>query len=319
MTSLVMAKQMIKRFYSKYEAFVLPIIKFLIGLICLSVINKRLGYMSQLNSFVIVLMVALMCSFMPLNFTVFVAALFVLGHIYKLSLECLLVVGALFLILFLLYFRFSPKDTIAVLLTPICFILKIPFVMPIAAGLLGTPASAISVGCGVIVYYVLEAIIGGAGSINSLADEEMTTRLKFVIDTVLNNKPMLAFVLAFGITIVIVYVIRRLKITYSWYIAIGVGILADIVLLLIFDLIFDTHVSGGNMILGSVMAIIVGIILTFLFFHVDYARTEKLQFEDDEYYYYVKAIPKVTVPGTQKKVKKINSTKKKGQSPSGNS
>ena len=274
--------------------------------------------MSQLNSFVIVLMVALMCSFMPLNFTVFVAALFVLGHIYKLSLECLLVVGALFLILFLLYFRFSPKDTIAVLLTPICFILNIPYVMPIAAGLLGTPASAISVGCGVIVYYVLEALIGGASSINSLAEEEMTTRLKFVIDTVLNNKPMLAFVLAFGITIVIVYVIRRLKITYSWYIAIGVGILADIVLLLIFDLIFDTHVSGGNMILGSIVAIIVGIILTFLFFHVDYARTEKLQFEDDEYYYYVKAIPKVTVPGTQKKVKKINSTRKKGQSSNGN-
>ena len=130
MTSLVMAKQVIKRFYSKYEVFILPVIKFLIGLICLSIINNRLGYMSRLNTFVIVLMVALMCSFMPLNFTVFVSALFVLGHIYSLSLECFIVIAALFLILFLLYFRFSPKDTIAVLLTPVCFILKIPYVMP---------------------------------------------------------------------------------------------------------------------------------------------------------------------------------------------
>ena len=311
MTSLVMARQMIKRFYSKYEAFVLPIIKFLIGLVCLLIINSRLGYMSQLNNFVIVLMVALMCSFMPLNFTVFVAAVFVLGHMYKLSLECLLVVGALFTILFLLYFRFSPRDTIAVLLTPICFIMKIPYVMPIAAGLLGGPTSAVSVGCGVVVYYVLEALIGGAGSINSLADEEMTTRLKFVIDTVLGNKPMLAFVFAFAITILIVYGVRRLRIYYAWFIAIGVGVLADIVLLLIFDLIFDTHVSGGSMILGSFVAILVGIVLQFLFFHVDYERTEKLQFEDDEYYYYVKAIPKVTVSNTQKKVKKINSSKKR--------
>ena len=310
MTSLVMAKQALKRFYSKYEVFVLPVIKFLIGLVCLMIINKRLGYMSQLNSFVIVLMVALMCSFMPLNFTVFIAAVFVLGHIYKLSLECFLVVAALFVILFLLYFRFSPRDTIAVLLTPVCFVLKIPYVMPIAAGLIGGPSSAVSVGCGVIVYYVLEALIGGAGSINSLADEEMTTRLRYVIDTVINNKPMLAIVCAFAITILIVYGIRRLKVYYSWYIAIGVGVMADIVLLLIFDLVFDTHVSGTDMILGTFVAIIVGIILTFLFFHVDYARTEKLQFEDDEYYYYVKAIPKVTVPNTQKKVKKINSNNK---------
>ncbi len=310
MTSLVMAKQALKRFYSKYEVFVLPVIKFLIGLVCLMIINKRLGYMSQLNSFVIVLMVSLMCSFMPLNFTVFIAAVFVLGHIYKLSLECFLVVAALFVILFLLYFRFSPRDTIAVLLTPVCFVLKIPYVMPIAAGLLGGPSSAVSVGCGVIVYYVLEALVGGAGSINSLADEEMTTRLRYVIDTVINNKPMLAIVCAFAITILIVYGIRRLKVYYSWFIAIGVGVMADIVLLLIFDLVFDTHVSGTDMILGTVVAIIVGIILTFLFFHVDYNRTEKLQFEDDEYYYYVKAIPKVTVPNTQKKVKKINSNSK---------
>ncbi|MCR5595134.1 MAG: hypothetical protein K6G12_04755 [Lachnospiraceae bacterium] len=313
MTSLVMAKQMIKRFYSKYEAYVLPVIKFLISMICLLIINGRLGYMSQLNNFVIVLMVSLMCSFMPLNFTVFIAAMFVLGHMYKLSLECFLVVGALFLILFLLYFRFSPNDTIAVLLTPICFILKIPYVMPIAAGLLGGPSSAVSVGCGVIVYYVLEALIVGAGSINSLADEEMTTRLKFVIDTVLNNKPMLAMVCAFAITIIIVYIVKRLRVYYAWSIAIGVGVVADIVLILIFDLIFDTHISGGGLILGSLVALIVGAVLQFLFFHVDYSRTEKLQFEDDEYYYYVKAVPKVTVSNTQKRVKKINSSKKKEQ------
>ena len=41
-------------------------------------------------------------------------------------------------------------------------------------------------------------------------------------------------------------------------------------------------------------------------FSVDYARSERLQFEDDEYYYYVKAIPKVAVTTPEKTVKKIN-------------
>ena len=39
---------------------------------------------------------------------------------------------------------------------------------------------------------------------------------------------------------------------------------------------------------------------------MDYARSESLQFEDDEYYYYVKAIPKVSVSTPEKTVKRIN-------------
>lgn len=311
MTSLIMAKQVVKRFYSKYEVYMQPLLKLILGLICLTLINKNLGYMSLLNSFAVVLVVALMCSFMPLNFTVFAAAAFVLLHMYKLSLECLIVVLALFLVLFLLYFRFSPKDTIAVLLTPICFILKIPYAMPLAAGLLGTPMSMVSVGCGVVVYYVIEALSDGASAIGSMADEEMTTRLRYVIDTCMGNKPMLATLLAFAITILLVYTIRRLRIDYSWPIAIAVGAIADIVLLLVFDLVFDTNVAIGGVIGGTIAGVLIAFVINFLFFQVDYTRTEKLQFEDDEYYYYVKAVPKVTIPQPHKKVKKINSQNKK--------
>ena len=36
-----------------------------------------------------------------------------------------------------------------------------------------------------------------------------------------------------------------------------------------------------------------------------YSRTENVQFEDDEYYYYVKAVPKVVVQMPEKQVKHI--------------
>ena len=45
-------------------------------------------------------------------------------------------------------------------------------------------------------------------------------------------------------------------------------------------------------------------------FNVDYSRTEYVQFEDDEYYYYVKAVPKIAVAKPSKTVKKITSQKK---------
>ena len=64
--------------------------------------------------------------------------------------------------------------------------------------------------------------------------------------------------------------------------------------------------------------------MEFLFFSVDYSRTEHLQFEDDEYYYYVKAVPKLTVAAPDKVVKHINerehsdkTTRERGERPSG--
>ena len=46
---------------------------------------------------------------------------------------------------------------------------------------------------------------------------------------------------------------------------------------------------------------------------LDYTSVENVQFEDDDYYYYVKAVPKISVAAPDKKVKKIN-TKREGTS-----
>ena len=81
------------------------------------IINMNLGYMEKLAKFPLALILALLCSFLPLNFIIFAAAALVLAHIYALSLEAALLVGILFLLMFLLYFRFSPGDTFVVILT----------------------------------------------------------------------------------------------------------------------------------------------------------------------------------------------------------
>ena len=42
--------------------------------------------------------------------------------------------------------------------------------------------------------------------------------------------------------------------------------------------------------------------------NLDYARTENVQFEDDEYYYYVKAVPKKMIAKEEKVVKHFGNT-----------
>lgn len=130
MTTLLVAKQYIKNFIGKYEIYLKPLMKLTVALAALMMINGQIGYMRRLDDISIVLIVALMCSFMPMNFIIFVAALFTILHLYALSLECAVIVMVLFLVMFLLYFRFSPRDTLVVLLTPMCFIFKIPYAMP---------------------------------------------------------------------------------------------------------------------------------------------------------------------------------------------
>lgn len=307
MRNLLEMKELGKRFYSRYETFIVPVLRFLLTLITLSCINKQLGYMTRINNTAIVLMVSLLCSFLPNGFIIVFAALFVLLHFYALALEVALVGFCLFLVMFLLFFRFAPKDSVVVILTPLCFGLHIPYVIPLAMGLVGTPASAVSVGCGVIVYYLIHYVSQNAPAINAMDASEAMVRLRMVIDSVLNNKEMLVVVAAFAFTVVVVYLIRRMSIDHSWTIAMIAGTIIDVVILLVGDLMYDTNVSVWGVILGSVISAALTVVLQFFVFGVDYSRTEKVQFEDDEYYYYVKAVPKMTVAAPEKTVKKINS------------
>ncbi|MDE6950073.1 MAG: hypothetical protein K2P64_04040, partial [Lachnospiraceae bacterium] len=150
MTELLLAKETLKTFVGRYEVYLKPLGKFLLALIALLMINSSTGYMERLNSVSIVLIVALMCSFLPANFMIICGAVFITAHFYALSMECALVALILFLVLALVYFRFSPRDAMIVLLLPICFVLKVPYVVSICAGLLAGPVSAVAVVCGVV-------------------------------------------------------------------------------------------------------------------------------------------------------------------------
>lgn len=311
MTTLLVAKQILMTLYSKYEVYITPFLKFMLALISLLVINSRLGYMDSIDRLTVVLIVALMCSFMPMNFIIVMSALFTMLHLYAFSLECAVVIGVGFLLMFLLYLRFSPKDTLVIVLLPICFLMKVPYVIPLAMGLVGTPASAVSVACGVIVYYMIHYVTQNVSAIAAMAGEETVARFRFIIDGLLNNKEMVVTIMAFAVTVILVYLIRRLSIDYAWTIAMVSGVVVDVMVLLVGDLMFDTNVPLFGMILGNIISFLLVLVLQFFVFNVDYSRTEKVQFEDDEYYYYVKAVPKVVVSKPEKKVKQINSQKLK--------
>ena len=314
MTELLLAKEKLKTFVGRYEVYLKPLGKFLLALFALLMINASTGYMERLNNASIVLIIALMCSFMSMNFTIICSAGFIVAHFYALSMECALVALILFLVLALVYFRFSPRDAVIVLLLPMCFFLKIPYVIPVCAGLLASPAAAVAVACGVAVYYMVSYVSGNVSGLSALEAEDIAGRFRYVVDGFVKNKTMAVVIVAFAVTVIIVYIIRRLSIDHSWTIAIVAGTIAQMLFLLLGALVMDAEVSIVGIILGSLVSAGIARIVEFMMFQMDYSRTENVQFEDDEYYYYVKAVPKVIVSRPEKTVKRINTQRKKKKS-----
>ena len=307
MSALLEMREKLRDIYSKGEVYLTPLFKFLLALVVLLSINANIGYMDRIaGNIIIPLIVALMCSFLPMNFIVLFGALFICLNSYEVSMECGIVALAVFVLMFILYFRFSSKDTIVVALLPLMFMLKIPSIIPIAVGLLCTPLSVVSVACGTIAYYLVLFIKENAQTISDLETEEAIGKFRFVIDGLLGNREIVIVLIAFSVIVITVYVIRILSVDHSWTIGMCVGGVLGATILLIGDLSFDTHISLLSLIIGMIVSLLLAVGLQFFVFNVDYSRTEYVQFEDDEYYYYVKAVPKNSVPQTKVNVKKIH-------------
>lgn len=302
MKELLLIKEKIKKFAGKYEVYLMPVFKFLLTFIALSKINKSMGYMELLTNKAIVLIIALAGSFLPVNLTIVILAVAVVAHAYAVSLVLAIVVLALFLVLLLLYLRFASEDSIGVLLTSLGFSLKLPYVMPVSMGLVGTPFSMVAVGTGVISFKTIQYIGAHAKELTQTDEEAtMVEQFKAIVDGVIGNKAMITLAIAFMITTLFVYIIRRLAIKYCWLIAIVVGNIINFIVILAAGAKLGADIPAGGVFGGILISIILNIILEYFCFDLNYNKVEHVQYEDDEYYYYVKAIPKNTIKTTGKR------------------
>ena len=293
MNSIYEARDIIEEIVSRYETLIKAVIRFFLAFLALSVVNSKLGYMERLDSTTVVLAVSLLSALLPPGMIVFFCAMFIILHCYALSLEAAIVVLAVFLLMFLLYFRFTPQDTMAVLLTPLSFVFGVPPVMPVIYGLKGSPISALSVGFGAAAYFTVDFVAGAEDKIKGMKDATTVERFRMILDGVIKNNTMVVYVAAFVITVIAVSIIRRLYFPHAWTIAIVAGIVIDMAAIMMLSSRFDADINTGSLVIGSILTAAIAFLFKLFTFSVDYAKTERVQFEDDGYYYYVKAVPKI--------------------------
>lgn len=310
MTIMLEFKEKLKLFYSKFDIYIVPLVKFVLALTVFMMLSNRVGFMEKLNNPGISLILALVCALLPVNMIAVFASLLVMAHAYALSLEVFAITAALLLIMLLLYFRISPGYGYLLVAAPIAFALKVPYVLPLIMGLVATPVAAVPIACGTAAYYLLHYMKLNTTMLSGTDVENIQQKVIYLIENMIYNKEMLLMIIAFAVTILFVYIIRRLSVDYCWYIAIIAGTIIEFLAVLVGGMFLDVSVKLLPLLLGCLASMGIVLILQFFLFSVDYSRTEYVQFEDDEYYYYVKAVPKMTIAVSDKKVKKINAQKK---------
>lgn len=283
--------------------------KFGLSLLVFTLLNQNLGFNTKLKSSLVVFFLAALCSFLPYGMIAVLAAGVMVAHIYSVSMELALIALVLVIVIALLYYGFHPKDSYWLLLTPIACVFHVPYVIPLLVGLSSGIVSIIPVSCGVVIYYLILYVKQNAGVLTNDAAVDITQKFVQIINSFLSNHTMMILIAAFAAGILVVYFIRCMSIDYAWILAIVIGTATQLIVIFIGGYMYDISIGIGQLLLGTICSLLIAAVYHFFVFAVDYSRTEYLQYEDDDYVYYVKAVPKITVTTADIKVQRINPDK----------
>jgi len=301
-------KEKFKKFYNSYNTVFVPAMKFLVALVSFIMINVSIGYMDKLKNPLFAILLSVICAFLPSGFTLIALSLFMLLHLYAISAEFALLALCIVLLMYLLYFRFTPRSAYILILTAMLCWIKLPFVIPVAVGLCASVLSFIPVSFGVIIYYIIRTASDYEAAISNQSISESMQQISYLVESLLGNRQMLVLILASSVTLVVVYVIRRLKIDHCWDIAIVAGSIVELLILVVGQISLKSDFNVVMMILGVILGAGISYICSILFFALDYNRTEYVQYEDDEYYYYITAVPKRLMAKKEVSVKQFGNT-----------
>lgn len=292
---IITLRDTLRKLYTDYDLLLKPFTRFLVALLFLSLLKNYIGYNEQACRPAVILILSAVCSLFPAGFITFVCSGFVLANMYSVSLSLLLLGFSFMLLVVFLYFGFRPGKGIYIILIPMGFLLKIPYAIPVILALCGGFAAAVPVGIGVLCWFLIDYLhVNGSSMTYTKNISTIVSEFVNITEDIFKNEALFVMLLAFLLCIGIVAFLSRLSIDHSWTVSVVSGVLILGTVMIAGGIYTDTIDSIIAELIRIAVALPVALAYEFLFFSVDYSSTEHLQFEDDEYYYYVKAVPKIT-------------------------
>ncbi len=307
MTKLCLIRDKIKKYFAKNQRVLMPVIKFVVVLLAMTVLTVNMNYMSAVSQWWIILAVAGVSTVLPWSAIAVAVSGYILVNFYAVSWEVMLVMACIYIIMICTYYMFHPDNAgLMLVITPVFIWFRLPFVPAIIMGVLGSVYSIIPILFGSIVYYVVMVVKDGSSMLALSENVDTTQRFYLMISRIFENKAMWLTSIAIITVFFVIYFVKVRKINYAREIAIITGAVAGIVIYLAGTVAFNIPVNIPVLAFSGIASVVIGVIANFSHVALDYSRVEYVQFEDDDYYYYVKAVPKINVTEPEFTVKRFD-------------
>ncbi len=308
---LLELREKMKKVYASYNVYIRPAVKFLLALLSFILLNASIGYMSKLNNPFLSILLSVLCAFLPGQLMILVISLFMMAHLYAISAELAVIALCVLVVMYLLYLRFAPKMGYIIIITVMMCGLKLYAAVPIIIGIGLGASSIVPVSFGMLVYVIVKTASEYEAALTNSSVTDTVQHISYLAESFVNDRAFIVMVLAAVVTIIVIACIKKMTIDNAWTYALIAGAVVEFLIYIVGILALHAKFGIVSLILGLIIGIVGGYVCKVLLFSVDYKRTEYVQFEDDEYYYYVKAVPKVTVVNEDVRVKQINGKKTK--------
>ena len=295
MTLLRELRYKLTGFYSRQSSLLSILLKFVLALAVFLSLKKVIGGEGLFTNTFLILILTLLCSILPVAAIPILGGVMTVGLSWGVGYDAAGAAAVVLMVLLVLFLRFAPESALIIVFMPMAMYFGAPQVVPVCAALKQRLTAVLATISGVVIYYLLLTLhsVGKLGSVSGSAD--MMARLEGLANGIFGRPEMILNLIILCGVFVLTHAIRSLPIRNSYLVAVLVGSLFYAVMMPVGGALSGVAVSPAAMALGAAASIVTSLIFVFFIYDVDYKATEYLQFDDDEYYYYVKAMPKMIV------------------------
>ncbi|MBR5931822.1 MAG: hypothetical protein IKZ95_07345 [Lachnospiraceae bacterium] len=311
MNKLISFRNKIESIYLKHSRVLGCIGRMLITFACLMILRRSINFNAVLSNIWVVAGMSIVCGFIPLRFLMAVILAYIVAQVFTLSTALGIVFLIVLALMYLLFFRYAPTYGPALVLLPIMFLIRLQALIPIILALVGPAISVIVIIFGSILYFLIMFLDVNAATFASSTGTLEFTKVELLVEGVFRNKEYLLIMAVLFVVFMLVHFLKRINYNYSVEIAIAIGTGAYIVLSLGVELALHSLTTQRllTFVIGGLVSGALALLINGIWNPLDYSRTETVEFEDDEYNYYVKAVPKATFEKERVQVKRINKRK----------
>lgn len=306
MMALLTLKSKLKNFYEKHYRIMRGIAKACLVFAILLVVTFKMNYSDLLGQYWLLITISVICGVTADVISLLAIGVVALGEVYRISPLLSIAISLLLIIYYLLFGRLTEKQGTVLVAIPVLSALQLGYLVPIVAALFFSPVIMPALAMGILFHFLVEGVQEYALAMSRITEEiSLTASLEYILEYLRGNAFLIITLVAFLVTFVCVYLIRRTKIQYASQVAILVGAILVLSVMLLGNIMLELDINLLNIIISILVSVVIAYIIQFFHMTLDYQGTRKLQFEDDEYYYYVTAIPKFKVAVEDKTVTRI--------------